>query len=61
MKGLFQSDHLFSVDKMPKEMMFPLKKEDNYFEKYHYFVESTDPLCLKYANEVKNVISEQKD
>lgn len=48
-KGMFQSDHLFSVDRMPKDMLLPLKKEENYFQKYHYFVESTDPACLKYA------------
>jgi hypothetical protein len=25
-KGLFQSDYLYSIDKMPKEICFPLKK-----------------------------------
>ena len=41
-KGIFQSDYLFSVEKMPKEMMLPLKKEECYFEKYHYFVVTND-------------------
>ena len=41
-KGIFQSDYLFSVDRMPKDIMFQLKKDENYFDKYHYFVSSTD-------------------
>lgn len=26
-KGMFQSDYLFSIDKIPKDMVLPLKKE----------------------------------
>jgi len=26
-KGIFQSDYLFSIDKIPKDMILPLKKE----------------------------------
>ena len=55
-KGIFQSDYLFTVDKMPKEMTLPLKKDENYFDKYHYFVETTDVTCLKCAGEVKAII-----
>lgn len=30
-KGIFQSDYLFSVDRMPKDIMFQLKKDENFF------------------------------
>lgn len=30
-KGIFQADYLFSVDKMPKDMTLPLKKEEHFF------------------------------
>lgn len=26
-KGIFQSDYLYSVDKMPKDINYPLKKD----------------------------------
>jgi hypothetical protein len=41
-KGIFQSDYLFSVHNLPKDLIFPLRKDEAYFEKYHYFVVSGD-------------------
>jgi hypothetical protein len=41
-KGIFQANYLFSVDRMPKEMQLPLKKDENFFDKFHYFVVSSD-------------------
>lgn len=39
-KGIFQSDYLYSVDRLPKDISFPLKKDEDFFEKYHYTVDN---------------------
>lgn len=42
LRGIFHSDRLYSPDSLPKELALPLHHNLDFFQKYHYLLDSID-------------------
>ena len=48
-KGIYQSDCSYQVNQLPKDMQMPLPPGEDFFQKYHFFVQSHDHKVISHC------------